>query len=342
MAMPPATAFGGTYASFAALNPETAPLWPDSSAGASQYGSKSAMPQRRRRRWNFIALFLAVFLPWLIFVSVFAVMSFHFPRTLEWSSFVGSAQLSFAICGICFLIVVALGCAAICSWRRPKFYSPQEPTWYTVLFLSTLIAWVAGMEFGDLNYRRNMQPWGKLINSGAYNNVDPVRVHGSSVADAGRISFKVGSKVEAQMAMAFTDDHSWCIAPFAWNESITDARYDFWAVGLDCCPKNHDERINWFCNPGLQHRLSPVVSMTGLRYTGDERGFRFALQQAEAKFNITVADPVFLVRTEDADAVVDSYQDRGIKNFLSGIFGHFVFQLCLVACTIATLSWLGW
>lgn len=343
MATPPATAFGEAYASFAALDPEMAPLWPEGSAGTSQYGAKSSMLQRRRRRWNATALLLAVLLPWLIFVSVFAVMSFHFPRSLNWSSFVGSAQLSFAICGICLVIVVAFGCAAGSAWRRrPQSYSAQEPTWYTVLFVSALIAWVAGMWFGELNYRRNMQPWGQLTSMGNYSAVDPARVHGSAVADAGRISFKVGSKLDLHMAMAYKDVRTFCIAPLAWNESIANARYDFWTVGVDCCPLSHSDRLNWYCNPALKHRLSPVENMSGLRYLGDERGFRSALQQAEAKFNITVADPVFLVSTDDADAMVDSYQDRGIRSFLSGILGHFVSQLGLVACTVSILAWLGW
>lgn len=342
--MPPAAAFGA----YAPMDPEAAPLWPAGADAAAEYGVKPSLAQRRKRKWNSCSLLVAVFLPWTIFVTVFAVMSYHFPRSLNWSSFVGSAQLSFFICALCLLIVLALGLGATRAWKKPRVHGLQEPTWYTLLFISTLIAWVVGLECGNANYQRNMRPWVQLTNAGTYRAVDPSLVPGASVADAGRVYFEDGSHVSTKLATAYMDTsaymsrqeaHTYCIAPFVTDKNVTNPSYDFWTVGIDCCQHSGTEDTIWWCN---RDQLPGLRAASALRWQHDDQGFRLALQQAEARFNITVATPIFLTSANDADATVASLQDKAIQYYLTGMFVFFAFQVALVASAVCGLTYLNW
>merc|ERR1712146_653287 len=189
---------------------------------------------------------------------------------------------------------------------------------------------------GEFNYALNLQPYFDLMNLNMYQNVDPPRMRGAQLMDAGRVVFAEGSRLDLQRSMGFRNQKMFCVAPITLGTSNeTLLHYDFWAVGVDCCsglkPDFHCKNFN---NPNAKG---------GLRLMRDEERafYRLAVQQAEAAYNIKAVHPLFFTWMQDPIAEVNAYRDQGVQFYLVGIASYLVFQVFLVVVATVFFSKLG-
>eukprot|EP00419_Tripos_fusus_P038892 CAMPEP_0172781186 /NCGR_PEP_ID=MMETSP1074-20121228/203302_1 /TAXON_ID=2916 /ORGANISM="Ceratium fusus, Strain PA161109" /LENGTH=317 /DNA_ID=CAMNT_0013618163 /DNA_START=86 /DNA_END=1035 /DNA_ORIENTATION=+ len=290
------------------------------------YGTLGGFPEkpffarRQKRGTNIVTTVFALFVPFIIFTTVFAVMSF----IVQWKS----PQVALAICGLVFVIVLALGYLAVDSMRG-GIQDGLGANWYIFTFLSSFLAWSFGITAGGANFARNMQPFYDVYNLNSYPAVDPSQVRGQQLMDAGRMVFKPGSQLDLRYSMGFRNVDLYCVAPVAMSNSTqnqlpTMANYDFWAVGLNCCSgESPDFHCGEFSNPHAH---------SGLRLMRDNLRpfFRLAVKQAEAAYNIKAMHPIFLYWLQDPALEMRAYQEEGYKYFTLGLFAHFSLQLFLV------------
>lgn len=286
-------------------------------------------------KMNVIAIFVSLFVPWILFSLLFADVSFrlHYKQpALCWGLVVVGAATA-----------LAFGCLAGNNISHLyKGSADYRPTWFIFLFLTSLVAVALGPVLGNANFWQNMQPYYDLKNLNDYNYVDPTRMRGQQMMDAGRVNFLEGAMLDVKKAYAFQNLDTYCVAPITMYNSALGATtplnsYDFWAVGLNCCGGNSTQAVDFKC--GSQHH----GAHEGLRLmAGDQRAFyRLAVQQAEAAHMIKSVHPLFFFWTEDAVAEQDTYLEDSFKMFASWMCGFFAVQLCLVLVLSYILSKLG-
>lgn len=272
----------------------------------------------KRRRINLVAICINIFLPWIVFCTVYAAMSFalHYQRpTLAWLVVVGG--------------LIAAGLTALLAQRTRQL--ERDPMWYTYAALAMLLATLLAAFCGDANFWYNMQPFYDIENLNTYPSVNPARERGQQLMDAGRVYFADGAGLDMRKAMGFKNLDTYCVAPIVFGEEQM-ASYDFWAVGVNCCSGvSSDFRCGEFNNPHAR---------SGLRLMRDDQRpfFRLAVQQAEAAYNVKATHPLFFYWMQDPVAEMNSYRDAGFKYYLLGIFTHFAFNLFCVICAVVAFS----
>lgn len=303
--------------------------------GPAQAKAAPAFVRGQRRRMNIVAIAMSHFVPWILFSTLFGVMSFstHYQQPLVCYSFVGGGLLVVLISG--YLGVDAMRQKAMGNPAN----GPREPSWYVFICFASLLAWVLAVVLGDINFYNNMQPFYDVLNLNTYPSVDPSRMRGQQLMDAGRIVFVNEAKLDISKSMGFKNLDHYCVAPITIsnaNASHVDlASYDFWAVGTNCCSgSSNDFHCGEFNNPRAH---------AGLRLMRDDQRafFRLAVQQAEAAYSIKAVHPLFLYWMQDPIAEVNAYQDDGFRYYLIGMFAHFVLQLFLVLCAVLAFSKMG-
>jgi len=275
----------------------------------------------KRRRMNLVAVCMNIFLPWFLFCTIYACMSFtvHYSKpTLVWMLVAGGF-------GIALL-------AGIMAYRAKQ--RDRDPMWYTFAALSFFLAVCLATTFGDMNFWYNMQPYYDIENLNTYPSVNPAREHGQQLMDAGRVYFADGTVLDPKKAMGFKNLDLYCVAPIV-SGSQQLASYDFWAVGINCCSGvSSDFRCGEFNNPHAR---------SGLRLMRDDQRpfFRLAVQQAEAAYNLKATHPLFFYWMQDPVAEMNSYRDDGFKYYLLGVFTYFAFNLFCVVAAVVGFSKIG-
>lgn len=290
------------------------------------YGAFGGYPDKPRRsgskKWlNIVSMVVALAVPWLIFTTVFAIMSFDL--------YYSSQQTALFLVGIAFVVVAVLGFLAVDSMRAGGNSDGIGANWYIFIFLTSFLAWSIGIAVGYSNFTSNMQPFYDVASMNSYPAVDPATMNGHQLMDAGRMVFKPGSQLDLRYSMGFRDVEQYCVAPVSSRNSSDGkvpvlGNYDFWAVGLNCCSgESADFHCGEFSNPRAH---------SGLRLMQDELRpfFRLAVQQAEAAYNIQAKHPVFFYWLQDPTTEMKAYQEEGFKYFTLGVFSHFSIQLFLV------------
>lgn len=275
------------------------------------------MPSTKRRRLNLVAICLNIFLPWFLFCTVFALLSFSFHYkhpTFTW-----------VLVGCCALVIVNSAALAYKVRKRDR-----NPMWHVFATIAFLVAFCAGVLFGDMNFWFNMQPYYDINNLNSYPDVDVSKYEGQSLMDAGRVYFAAGTKLDYAKAMGFKNLDMYCVVPIVMDGAVmNNANYDFWAIGLNCCRGSApDFRCGQHANPRAR---------SGLRLMRDDQRpfFRLAVQQAEAHYNINAKHPLFFYWLQDPVAETNDYAAEGFKYFLLGVFTHFGFNLlCVVVAVV--------
>jgi len=301
--------------------------------GAMDKFGAPGYPRRQRKRMNLVSMALALFGPWLIFVTVFAAMSF----SLHYES----PEVAYFIAGLCMLVVITLGFFAVITLRNGTATElGHGANWYIFIFLTSLLAWCLGVAFGDVNFGRNLQPYYDMTNLNVYPAVDVTRTRGQQLMDAGRMVFVPRSQLDLRYAMSFRNTDLYCVAPVARrlsNGSLPRlVNYDFWAVGINCCSGDGSD---FHCGQAYNDKQA----RGGLRLMRDEQRpfFRLAVQQALAAYNIKANHPIFLHWVADPVAAMKEYEENGFKSLLLGMFSHFSLQLCLVVAASVGFARLG-
>lgn len=269
-----------------------------------------------------LAICINIFLPWFLFCSIFATLSFSFHYE--------SPSSAWCLVGGGLVCVMIAGGLAY----RAKRQLDRDPMWYTFATLLLLCAVVFAVVFGDMNFWTNMQPYYDWNNLQSYPSVDPSTEKGQQLMDAGRVYFSDGATLDLKKAMGFRNLDLYCVAPIVKGDQQLET-YDFWAVGKNCCSGvSSDFRCGEFNNPHAR---------SGLRLMFDDQRpfFRLAVQQAEAAYRIKATHPLFFYWMGDPVAEVNWYRDEGFKYFLVGIFSHFAFNLFAVVVGAVGFSRLG-
>lgn len=289
--------------------------------GMEARASASVFTPGKRRRMNLVAICLNIFLPWFMFSSLYAAMSFsfHYQRpAVTWL---------LVFLGVC--VVFLAGLMAVQARKKDR-----DPMWYTFATIALALAVVLAVILGDMNFSYNMQPFYDIENLNTYPSVNPAREKGQQLMDAGRVYFADGAMLDMRKAMGFKNLDLFCVTPIVHGEDQL-ASYDFWAVGINCCSGvSADFRCGEFNNPHAR---------SGLRLMRDDQRpfFRLAVQQAEAAYNIKATHPLFFYWMQDPVAEMNAYRDDGFKYYLLGIFTHFAFNLFCVVIAVVGFSKIG-
>jgi len=281
----------------------------------------------KRRRLNGLAVTLNILLPWLLFTTTFAILSFGFNYHNPFLAHV-LALAGFAGAGLFWFL----------GWRnRSKKQDSsdrnaqlrQEGMWYTFTAIAFFVATVFGTICGDLNYQYNMGIYYDLTNLNSYPTVDTNHDRGQQLMDAGRVYFADGTALDLRKAMSFKEVDQYCVTPITTG-LMQPPSYDFWAVGVNCCN-----------GPGSSFQCGEYnnpYARSGLRLVHDyeRQFFRLAVQQAEAQYNIIAKHPLFFYWMQDPVMEINRYRDTGYKFYTIGVLIHFVLNLfSVVAATVA-------
>lgn len=282
------------------------------------YGSTPAKPalQTKAARPSAPALVGFLFVPWLLFVTTFWLRSFELRRD--------SDVLVTLLC-YCLLLPVLAFASMTLNLAKTGNAKPM-------LFLSvtSFVAWGLAFVTGDANFTSYMRPYYDITNLNTYPSVDPSKYTGAQLMDAGMIQFTKGSKLNLANSIGFKNGDVYCVAPVV-GKNGTQATYDFWAVGINCCSGHTaDFRCGEFSNPAANW---------GLRLMDDSKRdmFRLAVKEAEASFNLNAPHPVFMYWLSDPQSEVNAYQDDGFKFFSMWVSATGAVQLFLVVCAAILL-----
>jgi hypothetical protein len=186
-----------------------------------------------------------------------------------------------------------LSCGTLAFWRRQWILLP--------LGGSCLVAVICGASVGLYCY--GTYGFFALLydHSRVYHNVVPSTSAGS-VADAGRIIFEVGAKVDQHHAVGYggvTGDR-YCAAPIRGPSTDEAAHVEFWAVGMNCCAWQGE----FICDDATDAKAhSGVVVMDGPDFFGASNRDRYELtrKKAEARWGITSSQSPVYVRWVNND-----------------------------------------
>lgn len=282
---------------------------------------------------NLVAVGQCLFLPWLLFCLSYALTAFR----IHYSH----PALCWTVIAIFAVFVALVGLGAFASIRaKMKHDESKEPNWFVFLFITLVIAVIAGAVFGNMTFWSFMQKYYDYKNLNEYQMVDAARTRGEQLMDAGSVDFVKGSVLDLRKSMGFKNLDTYCVAPI----TVTNANfmrtelsnYDFWAVGTNCCSGDFsDFSCGEFDNPKAH---------SGVRLLEDEsRAFyRLAVQQAEAVYHVKANHPLFFYWTEDTTTEIESWRAEGYKFFFIGMVVHFFWQFLCVVLGVIGFSRMGY
>eukprot|EP00448_Togula_jolla_P014660 CAMPEP_0170577938 /NCGR_PEP_ID=MMETSP0224-20130122/5194_1 /TAXON_ID=285029 /ORGANISM="Togula jolla, Strain CCCM 725" /LENGTH=449 /DNA_ID=CAMNT_0010900883 /DNA_START=46 /DNA_END=1395 /DNA_ORIENTATION=+ len=316
--------------------PEQEPLFKK-----GQYRGGSVFHKDARLRFNALAVFINVFVPWGVAVFIMVVAGFWLMYSYP--------VVAWSLIGCCFLFW--FGC--IFKAFRARRNNP-DPTWFSYLALMVGIACIFGTYAGwDVYHRYTLQYYqlkdmkivglpgisGSLgdpngsgaggaglpghgaagYDSSSAGGVDPYTATGTSLMDAGMIAFTPGSQLTLHRSWHFKHKSLYCVAPVT-NGGLEPASlsYDIWIVGKDCCTIG---AADYRC--GLWRK--DLASTLGVRVMDDEdtKYFRLAVQQAASVFGIQAKQPIFFRQTHNQlDSLLDGLSDSSANSGASSSAGN--------------------
>lgn len=272
-----------------------------------------------RRRANLPAIVLSLLGPCVFFGIIFWLLSF----TMHYKH----PQLCWFVIALGALFTAIIGFMAYNAWRKSWGAKPTlEPTWYTFIFFTMVLAWILGVLLGSINFESNMHPYYHITNLNTYPNIDPAKMSGQQLVDAGRVMFTRESKINKSLSIGFQSGSIYCVAPIV-SSTERLASYDFWAVGVNCCD---GDKPDFHCG---QHGNPSAHAGTRLMSTDQRAFFQLAVTQAEVAYRIQALHPLFFLWTEDPLADSSKYQNNGLKFYLFWLMMFFAIQLFMVIAT---------
>lgn len=298
---------------------------------------------RRHRRMNVLALCLSLFVPWVIFCAVLALLSFgsHY-------------HLPIVTAMIATTVVVGLGALwSITAWQRcvkgrnqllgnPIDFAvqiahqtpDQSGDWWFFMLTTALISAIVAVILGNNIFSQHTQPYYDLSNLSVYTGVNPATVHGQELMDAGQVNYMPGTTLDVKRSVGFRNIDTYCVAPIVPADNVPLSSYDFWAVGLNCCgDTDHSQAFQCGASRASQAR-------GGLRVMRNEdRSFyRLAVQQAQSTYNIRAIHPLFFYWVDDPAQETYRYMQEAFRQYVMAMYGHFGVQLLLVVLAASAIS----
>jgi len=278
----------------------------------------------QRNRLNVYGILMSLFAPWLLFLFVYAVLSFRIHY--------GQPEICYLLVALAFFFGVAVpGVLAANQTKKKLTDAHYIPSWNIYLVLTCFVAFCVGSFTGQYNYAHFMQPYYDYLNLAKYTDLDTNQFVGQQLMDAGRIDFRAGTSLDLIHSMGFKNTEMYCVVPIVTKDSPYKAQsHDFWAVGKNCCSGTQaDFHCLGFSDP---------LSTGALRIINpwDRPFYNLAVQQAEATYKITASHPLFFEWVRNADTEMDSFKQKGITTFIMWICASLLFQGTIT--TIAFLS----
>jgi len=325
--------YGGAYGGLGRQAPSnTVKMYSDSHNGNQNPFSQTSPFARgmffmngQRKRMNIVAILLSLFVPWLLFCFVFAIMSLniHYKHP----------ALTHALVLVAFLCVVGTSAFFAANAMKKKFSDPAyQPSWYIFIAVTSLVAFLAALFAGNWNYVTYMQPYYDLENLGSYQDIDTTAYLGQQLMDAGQINFKQGTVLDLGRSMGFKNHDIYCVAPIVTKGAGQESSVDFWAVGKNCCSGvSADFHCSGFSDPLA---LGVIRSM----HDEDRPFYRLAVQQAEATYKMTASHPLFFEWVHSAEQATNDFAHNGYYTYFVGIASYFLLQIFFTAVVTLAFS----
>lgn len=287
---------------------------------ANSYGAavKSPFVRRQQSRMSSVGMLVNLVVPCILFVCMAGTYSYDMRYY--------TPGLCYCITGVALVVVLNFANLAKNAYnRRNAGDSSQNPAGLVFLSVASFIAVAAGVMVGELNFWSTMRSYYDVINMNNYPDIDPSVMKGQEVMDAGRITFKEGSKLDTRYAMGFKNADLYCVVPITIGDDPLQ-NYDFWAVGLNCCEGGGSD---FHCG-----EFEDSSTHSGLRLMKDDQAdyFRLAVNQAEASYNIVSRHPLFFLWMKEASNELTAWEDDAMRFLSTSTFGFTCWQLFLVIC----------
>jgi len=275
--------------------------------------------RNQRHRMNIVPVYQCLFLPWLLYCAIFALLSssanFYRP------------YLCYAVLAVATLGVLALGWTPlkILLGRAPM---TSGPNWYGFFFVTMAIALVLGAVFGNLNFSTTMLKYYEYENLDIITEASPLFSKGEQLMDAGRVMFGNNSVLDTRRSMGFKNMDTYCVAPISIVQggvTMPLQTYDFWAVGLNCCSSN---AADFSCGEYANQNAH-----SGLRFLEDSQRdfFRLAVQEATAAYGIKAEHPLFFYWVQDPQKEQSLFFQAGFENWVEANAAYFLANALFVA-----------
>jgi len=206
-------------------------------------------------------------------------------------------------------VVIELTIALFVTFAASAALTRDIPfRFYVSLFC--LIALFSSFAIGLLADAVAITEYWFLRDSNAYANVLPSEL-AAAYADAGKIVFADGSRIDVNRALGYRDTATFCVAPVV-DDLVEPAAIQYWAVGKDCC----SARGSFDCDDAWNAKAHSGIKVD------DEvaAGFAEALRMAEVAYSITSAEKPLLVRwVADPETIELNYWRFGTAVILGGL-----------------------
>lgn len=295
--------------------------------GAGKLLAASGLEEHPRRQLNWYAVATAVIVPVAFFALSLSLLSYKV--------FYKSPGLACGLVATAFFVVIVIGVGALQALRTQQ--KGGQRSWWAFIFMTSLGAVVIGSVCGLINYTMFTRKYYNYISLRKVVDVDPAQWQGQQVLDAGEIDFRAGTRIDRSLNMMYHKGKTWCVAPIVpaddCGKPVPLANYDFWAVGTDCCSARQGD---FSCGPGLYTaKTTGFGPPAGLRVMDDSdiAGYKLALEQATAAYNIQSSRAIFLHMMKTPYVQIRSHLDKG--NMFTGCLCGLalLIQSCLVAWT---------
>jgi hypothetical protein len=289
---------------------------------------------KARRRINIIALAMGLFVPWLVFCLIFAMLSFH---------------MHFQYADVCQVISIVVGVSlvggivfSLFTMLRQRLseggYGDREPSVGLFVCTTALVAFIVATYLGDHNYRTTMVQTYDLLSLNTYEGVDPALMRGQGLMDAGQVRFAEGAQPLLSKAIGFRNEDTYCVAPITGGivNDVPLTTYDFWAVGTNCCSSTSTGAgADFHCGA-----VNASNARGGIRVVGDDQRafYRLAVQQAESAFQIKAIHPLFFHWVLDPEVEINILRREGFQFYFIGMLAYFGFQICIVGLAMSIFS----
>lgn len=280
---------------------------------------------RQRSRINVKGILANIFLPSLLFTTVYWVMCFkvHYDNP----------NLTWFVVFAAFCISALTACTA---YSRKE--NGEDPSWYTYAAGACFTATIAATVFGYYVFFTETIKFGDYLTLNTYAAINPAVNVGQTVMDSGRVYFSHGVALDFKKTAGFKHGDTYCVVPIGHTtrgEMDKLATYDFWAVGVNCC----EEPRKFHCGANV---MNPQIR-SGLRLMNPDQlpFFRLAVQQAEAAYGITAAHPVFYHWTQDPLMEIYKHKAQAVRFFVIGTFVFFISNFVCVITSVFAFAKLG-
>merc|ERR1719269_248774 len=185
----------------------------------------------------------------------------------------------------------------------------REPMWLGFILFTMLLALSLGTYAGNAMYENTFLPYYDMMSLNDYPNVNPATEPGDIYLDAGFMGFVDGTELDLKIVGMYVHEDTFCVAPIVntkLNSGVPKTgSYDFRAVGKNCC---NDPPGVFMCGAARN-----VEAGQGLRETNmkDKDNYLHAIQQANAKYDITTQYPLMVHWVQDPLKLIGEVYNEG-------------------------------